>query len=90
MKRVSGRNGLVCNVLMSIQSRRFSDNLIQSTLSEGSELNQSAFSHSERRGSMAIFDFEVLVIAIYLFAVICWVIQKVLPKNPDLKNQRRY
>jgi flagellar biogenesis protein FliO len=39
---------------------------------------------------MAIFDFEVLVIAIYLFAVICWVIQKVLPKNPDLKNQRRY
>ena len=39
---------------------------------------------------MAIFDFEVLVIAIYLFAVICWAIQKVLPKYPDLKNHKQH
>jgi hypothetical protein len=38
---------------------------------------------------MAIFDFEVLVIAIYLFAVMCWAIQKILPKNPDLGEHKR-
>jgi len=38
---------------------------------------------------MAIFDFEVLVIAVYLFAVVCWGIAKLLPKNPDLDEHRR-
>jgi hypothetical protein len=37
---------------------------------------------------MAIFDFETLMIAIYLFALICWAIQKILPKNPDLSEKR--
>jgi hypothetical protein len=37
---------------------------------------------------MAIFDFEVLMIAIYLFAVICWAIQKILPKNQDVRNRK--
>jgi flagellar biogenesis protein FliO len=37
---------------------------------------------------MAIFDFETLMIAIYLFAVMCWAIQKILPKNPDLREKR--
>ena len=70
-------------------SRRFSDNLTKSTLSEGSESNLSAFSDYERSDVMAIFDFEVLVIAVYLFAVVCWVIAKLLPKNPDLEEHRR-
>lgn len=70
-------------------SRRFSDNLTKSTLSEGSESNLSAFSDCERSDVMAIFDFEVLVIAVYLFAVVCWVIAKLLPKNPDLDEHRR-
>ena len=37
---------------------------------------------------MAIFDFEFLMIAIYLFAVICWAIQKILPKDPDVRNRK--
>ena len=37
---------------------------------------------------MAIFDFEVLMIAIYLFAVMCWLIQKILPKNPGAQDRK--
>lgn len=38
---------------------------------------------------MAIFDFEVLVIGVYLFAVVCWAIQKALPRRQDFESHKR-
>ena len=37
---------------------------------------------------MAIFDLEIFVVSVALLALACWVIQRVLPNNPDLKKQK--